>query len=74
MNLSFDFEKPIAELVEQLEKVKQVADKSKVDVTATIKELEEKIELTKNNLYSNLWVGKKCKSLVMQSAHTLYNI
>lgn len=54
MNLSFDFEKPIAELVEQLEKVKQVADKSKVDVTATIKELEEKIELTKNNLYSNL--------------------
>lgn len=54
MNLSFDFEKPIAELIEQLEKVKQVADKSKVDVTATIKELEEKIELTKNNLYSNL--------------------
>ncbi len=54
MNLSFDFEKPIAELVEQLEKVKQVADKSKVDVTATIKELEEKIELTKNNLYNNL--------------------
>jgi len=54
MNLSFDFEKPIAELVEQLEKVKQVAEKSKVDVTATIKELEEKIELTRNNLYTNL--------------------
>lgn len=54
MNLSFDFEKPIADLMEQLEKVKQVADKSKVDVTATIKELEEKIELTKNNLYNNL--------------------
>ena len=54
MNLSFDFEKPIAELVDQLEKVKQVAEKSKVDVTATIKELEEKIDLTKNNLYNNL--------------------
>ena len=54
MNLSFDFEKPIAELVEQLEKVKQVAEKSKVDVTATIKELEEKIEQTRNNLYANL--------------------
>ncbi len=54
MNLSFDFEKPIAELVEQLEKVKQVAEKSKVDVSATIKELEEKIELTRNNLYTNL--------------------
>ena len=54
MNLSFDFEKPIADLVEQLEKVSQVAEKSKVDVSATIKELEEKIELTKKNLYSNL--------------------
>ena len=54
MNLSFDFEKPIAELVEQLEKVKQVAEKSKVDVMATIKELEEKIDQTRNNLYNNL--------------------
>ena len=55
MNLSFDFEKPIAELIDQLEKVKQAAEKSKVDVTATIKELEEKIELTKNNLYNCIY-------------------
>lgn len=54
MNLSFDFEKPIAELIDQLEKVKQVAEKSKVDVSATIVELEEKIEKTKKELYSNL--------------------
>lgn len=54
MDLSFDFEKPIAELVDQLEKVKQVAEKSKVDVTATIKELEDKIEKTKAELYGNL--------------------
>lgn len=54
MNLSFDFEKPIAELMDQLEKVKQVAEKSKVDVSATIVELEEKIEKAKKDLYSNL--------------------
>jgi acetyl-CoA carboxylase carboxyl transferase subunit alpha len=54
MNLSFDFEKPIGELMDQLEKVKQVAEKSKVDVTATIKELEEKIEKAKRDLYTNL--------------------
>ncbi len=54
MNLSFDFEKPIAELIDQLEKVKQVAEKSKVDVSATIVELEEKIEKTKKELYSSL--------------------
>ncbi len=54
MNVSFDFEKPIAELYDQLEKVKQVAEKSKVDASATIKELEAKIEQTKKDLYSNL--------------------
>lgn len=54
MNLSFDFEKPIAELVDQLEKVKQVAEKSKVDVSATIKELEDKIEQAKQDLYTHL--------------------
>lgn len=54
MNLSFDFEKPIEDLVEQLEKVKQVAEKSKVDVSATIKELEDKIEKAKQDLYTNL--------------------
>src|SRR5574343_1731015 len=54
MNLSFDFEKPIAELMDQVEKVKQVAEKSKVDVSATIVELEEKIEKAKKDLYANL--------------------
>ena len=41
---SFDFEKPIADLIEQREKVKQVAEKSKVDVSATLKEINHKIE------------------------------
>ncbi|PJJ76229.1 acetyl-CoA carboxylase carboxyl transferase subunit alpha [Thermoflavifilum aggregans] len=38
-----DFEQPVAELYEQLEKVKQAGEKSKVDVSATVKEIEEKI-------------------------------
>ena len=49
-----DFEKPIAELTEQIEKIKQVAQKSKVDVTATIKEIEAKIEAKKKEVYENL--------------------
>ncbi|HVB02821.1 MAG TPA: acetyl-CoA carboxylase carboxyltransferase subunit alpha [Chitinophagaceae bacterium] len=49
-----DFEKPISDLYEQLEKVKQVGEKSKVDISATTKELEEKIKLTRVNLYKNL--------------------
>ncbi|WP_285059100.1 acetyl-CoA carboxylase carboxyltransferase subunit alpha [Pedobacter ginsengisoli] len=51
---SFDFEKPLAELVQQIEKVKQVADKTKVDMSATITELEEKLEETRQGLYTHL--------------------
>lgn len=54
MQISFDFEKPIAELYEQMEKVKSIAEKSKVDASATIRELEQKIETTKQQVYSNL--------------------
>ncbi|MDQ7948837.1 MAG: acetyl-CoA carboxylase carboxyl transferase subunit alpha, partial [Pedobacter sp.] len=35
---SFDFEKPLADLMQQIEKVKQVADKTKVDMSATLAE------------------------------------
>jgi acetyl-CoA carboxylase carboxyl transferase subunit alpha len=50
----FDFEKPIQDLEDQLKKVKEVADKGKIDVNASIKELEEKIISTKKELYGNL--------------------
>ena len=49
-----DFEKPIAELIEQLGKLKQVAEKSKVDVSKTVKELEEKIIVKRKEIYGNL--------------------
>lgn len=51
---SFDFEKPIAELVQQIEKVKQVSEKTKVDMSSTLRELEEKLDVTTRSTYSNL--------------------
>lgn len=54
MKIFFDFEKPIAELQQQVEKVKQVAEKTKVDMSATIKELNAKIIKAKLTTYSNL--------------------
>jgi acetyl-CoA carboxylase carboxyl transferase subunit alpha len=54
MKTSFDFEKPIADLQQQVEKVQQVAEKTKVDMSATLKELEEKIEITKHEIFNNL--------------------
>lgn len=51
---SFDFEKPLADLLQQIEKVKQVADKTKVDMSATLAELDEKVAATSQQLYTNL--------------------
>jgi len=49
-----DFEKPLENLYEQLEKLKQVGEEGVVDVTENIKELEKKIQNTKKDIYSNL--------------------
>ena len=49
-----DFEKPIEEISEQIEKLKQVAQKNKVDVSASIRQLEEKIQAKKIAVYSKL--------------------
>ena len=49
-----DFEKPIEKLYEQLEQVKQVGADGDVDVSSTVRELERKIQNTKQDIYSNL--------------------
>ncbi len=49
-----DFEEKIGELLEQLEKAKEIGEQSNVDVSTTIKELEEKIVETRKKTYSNL--------------------
>lgn len=49
-----DFEKPIQELSEQLQKAKEIAGKSKLDMTKVIAELEQKIVSVQKTIYSNL--------------------
>jgi acetyl-CoA carboxylase carboxyl transferase subunit alpha len=49
-----EFEKPLEELQEQLDKARQIADKGKVNVDVLIRDLESKIEKTRHELYSNL--------------------
>ncbi|MCF8254979.1 MAG: acetyl-CoA carboxylase carboxyltransferase subunit alpha [Bacteroidia bacterium] len=50
----FDFEKPIEELEEQLEEIKKVHEKGKVDMHAKIEELEAKILEAKKEVYGKL--------------------
>jgi acetyl-CoA carboxylase carboxyl transferase subunit alpha len=49
-----DFEKPIEALYLEIEKIKEVGEKTKVDVGSTIKELTKKIETTRKDIYANL--------------------
>ncbi len=49
-----DFEKPIAELYEELEKLKQMGEKQKIDIAAPAAELEERIANLKKEIYGNL--------------------
>ena len=49
-----DFELPLKELEDQLEKCNEIRNDSKVDVKDTYKNLKAKIEQTKKDIYSNL--------------------
>ncbi len=49
-----DFEQPIQELVEQLEKTKSLETETKVDMSKTIKEIEKKLVSTRKELHKNL--------------------
>jgi len=49
-----DFEKPIEELYEQLEKLRKIGESGKVDVDSAVIELETKISDAKKSIYSSL--------------------
>ena len=54
-----EFEKPLEELVLQMEKAKELSKESAVDVSATIKDLEKKLEKYRKDIYSNLGPWQK---------------
>ncbi len=49
-----DFELPIKELEEQLEKCQVIGQESDVDVTTTCKQINKKLIETKKDIYKNL--------------------
>ncbi|HET6992410.1 MAG TPA: acetyl-CoA carboxylase carboxyl transferase subunit alpha, partial [Bacteroidia bacterium] len=49
-----DFEKPIGELIELRDKMISTAEKSKVDVSKSLVEIEEKIVAKRKEIYGNL--------------------
>ena len=70
-----DFEEPLEALYDQLEKIKQVGEKGEVDLSATIKELENKIKNKRKEIYSNLSGWQKVQlSRHPERPYTLYYI
>ncbi len=49
-----DFEKPIQELEEQLEKCLIIGEESEIDVEETCSQIEQKLEKTRKDIYKNL--------------------
>ena len=49
-----EFESPIKELHDQLDKCKLIGSESEIDVTETCGQIEEKLEKTKKEIYGNL--------------------
>ena len=49
-----DFEMPIKELEDQLEKCQIIGEESEVDVTATCKKIEKKLAAARKDIYKNL--------------------
>jgi len=49
-----EFEKPLEELILQIEKVQELNNENEVDISTTIKDLEKKIETCRKDIYTNL--------------------
>lgn len=54
-----DFEKPIEELCKELERLKETGEKTKVDLSGPIFELEKRITEKRREIYSNLSAWQK---------------
>lgn len=54
MPVFLDFEKPVEELLQQLENTKEIGEKTNVDVSKTLKELEKTLKETRTKIYENL--------------------
>ncbi len=54
MKITFDFEKPLGELQQQIEKLEQVEEKTKVDMSPTLTELRGNLRSRKEEIYGNL--------------------
>ncbi|MFT5338184.1 MAG: acetyl-CoA carboxylase carboxyl transferase subunit alpha, partial [Luteibaculaceae bacterium] len=49
-----DFEQPIQELIEQIEKTEEIRDQTGANVDATLKELQDKLKKAQTEIFESL--------------------
>ena len=54
-----EFEKPIEEIKDQINQTKEIGEKGKVDINATVNDLEKKLSSTTKNIFNNLTPWQK---------------
>ncbi len=54
MPVLLEFEEPIGDLMEQLAKAKEISEKSDVDISKPVRDLEKKIKQKRTEIYKNL--------------------
>ena len=54
-----EFEKPIEEIKDQINQTKEIGEKGKVDINATVNDLEKKLNTTTKNIFNNLTPWQK---------------
>ncbi len=70
-----DFEKPLEELYNQMNKLKEMSAKKEADVSAAINEIEASIEKTRASIYANLTPWQRVQlSRHPERPYTLYYI
>jgi acetyl-CoA carboxylase carboxyl transferase subunit alpha len=70
-----DFEKPLEELYNQMNKLKEMSAKKEADVSSAIKEIEASIEKTRTKIYENLTPWQRVQlSRHPERPYTLYYI
>jgi acetyl-CoA carboxylase carboxyl transferase subunit alpha len=73
--LFLDFEKPLEDLHNQINKLKEISAKNKVDVSNSIRELEAAMETTRTQIYANLTPWQRVQlSRHPERPYTLYYI
>ncbi len=70
-----DFEKPLEEIHHQMEKLKETAEKNKIDMSAALAELQNTMEETRATIYQNLSPWQRVQlSRHPERPYTLYYI